>query len=101
MPAGTDQQYSFRMPPETTETPPETLTDRELLEQVSHQLDHLDVTLHGLIGYCQSLAELVTDINVQVQKAAPLLDRFVGNPVADYLAHRRENSRGRRARTAD
>jgi hypothetical protein len=94
-------QYSFRVPSETTETPLETLSDRELAEQLSRQLDHLDLTMHQVLGMLQGMAPSLTEVHAQVQKAAPLLDRFVGNPVADYLAHRKGTSRGRRARAAD
>ena len=57
------------MAAETPETPAETL------ETLAARIDHLDVMLHQFLG-----------------RAEPLLakgERFLGNPVADYLKARK------------
>jgi hypothetical protein len=56
----------------------ESISDR--LESISGQLEHLD--------------EMVHEIHQAVSRALPLLDRFTGNPVADYLRKRRKGTTG-------
>jgi len=63
---------------------PETLSDRELLVRIAHQLDHLDEALHE-----------VQRIIAQVEPLTPLVPRMLA--LADPLAAARATM-GRRAR---
>ncbi len=57
-----------------------TLNDRELLERVSKQLEHLDLLVHTAVLHTTELV----DILPLARKAARLLD----NPVARHLRRR-------------
>ena len=55
----------------------ETLSDRELLERVSKQLEHLDLLMHTAVLHTTELV----DVLPLARKAAKLMD----NPVARHL----------------
>ncbi len=62
---------------DTRETPGETLTDRELLDRMASQLDHMDEQIHQILAF-------ITDNQEILEKARRLLH----NPVSDYLKAR-------------
>ncbi len=57
-----------------------TLSDRELLERVSKQLEHLDLLVHTTVLHTTELI----DVLPLARKAAKLMD----NPVARHLRRR-------------
>jgi hypothetical protein len=87
------QRYSFRVAPETPETPAETIAGNQA-DLIIRMICHLDEQLH--------------EIRQFLDDARPLLaagQRFARNPVADYLAARtrmptlpKGNRRDRRSR---
>ena len=72
-------RYSFRVTTETTET----LTDRQLMERMARQLDHLDEQLH-------EVRQFIDQHRPALDKAMKLMD----NPVAKYLEQRKAARHG-------
>ena len=62
----------------TTETT-ETLTDRQLMERMARQLDHLDEQLH-------EVRQFIDENRPALERATRLLH----NPVSEYLAARKK-----------
>jgi hypothetical protein len=67
----------------TQKTQPETLTDRELLERIAREVDHLDVQVH-------EIRQFIDENRAALAKAT----KFLHNPVTDYLAARPKRTKG-------